>query len=99
MRKMLRRGRLPAYINLIEYMLDRRMARSKREAKEMILAKRVKVDSHPLGVKQHKALKKGAAASVALGLRDPKESDFEVVDYVDPIVPAELRGRIQVVNA
>lgn len=40
----------PAYINLLEYMVDHGYAPTKKEATEIILAKRVRADSHPLGV-------------------------------------------------
>jgi tyrosyl-tRNA synthetase len=98
LRRQLRKGRLSAHINLLEYLVDRRMAKSRKEARELILAKRVKVDSHPLGVKTHQVLKPATILKIQLGVL-PKGSEkdhLEDVEYVDPIVPADVRGRVYI---
>jgi len=46
--KALRKGRLPAYIDLVEYLLDRKMLPTKRYALLAIDNGYVKADSHPL---------------------------------------------------
>lgn len=40
---------LPSYINLVDWLVDRKHARTKREARQMILDGRVKSDSHAIG--------------------------------------------------
>ncbi len=41
---------LPAYFDLVEWLVSREHAPTKRVAREMILAKRVRANSHVLGV-------------------------------------------------
>lgn len=79
LRKALRPG-LDSYINLIEYLTDRRLARSKREARQMCLDGRVRVESHVVGRLE--------VEDVAA----PGGKKF----IVFPIVPAASRGRILV---
>lgn len=79
--KALRRGTLPAYFDLVELLVSRGLAPSRREARLLILAKRVKVDSHPVGVKQ-------VPVASAHGV--------ELVDEVDPYVPVAYRDQIVV---
>lgn len=83
--KALRRRPLPAYINLIDWLKDRRYASTTGEAKAIILAKRVKADSHPLGVKKMPVLQ--------------PDMTIKEEDVVAPLVPADLRGRITVAAA
>lgn len=47
--KMIRRQPLPAYFDLVQWLIDHGHARSKKEAREIILDKRVKANSHPVG--------------------------------------------------
>ena len=47
-RKAFRRS-LPRYINLVEYLTDRRLASSKRVARQMLLDGKVRVGSHKVG--------------------------------------------------
>lgn len=89
MRRALNRRPLQASINLLEYLVDRRLARSRREAREMILAKRVVVDSHPLGI--------GRAPVAAKN--DKGEIEVEIKDVVHPVVPADLRSKITILPA
>lgn len=49
LRKQLARQPLPAYINLIEWLQDHRHAQTAGAARKLLLAGRVKVDSHPVG--------------------------------------------------
>ena len=71
----------PGSIDLVAWLVDNGHAKSKRAARELILAKKVKADSHPLGIDRGY----------------DKLLDREV-EYVNPLVPAELRGRIIVSN-
>lgn len=48
--KALRRRPLPARIDLIDWLTDRGHARTRRHAREIILASRVKSESHVLGI-------------------------------------------------
>lgn len=80
----------PAYFDLVAYLLDRRLAPSKRVAKEMILAGRVKADSHPLGIlKGQEVATPGILGSVKM----------EVKDVVNPRIPIDLKSRISVAAA
>jgi predicted rRNA methylase YqxC with S4 and FtsJ domains len=51
MRKAMRRTP-PAYFDLIQWLRDRNYANTRKQAKDMILAGKVKADSHTLGVGQ-----------------------------------------------
>jgi hypothetical protein len=83
--KALRRSTLPAYINLIEWLKDRRYASTTGEAQKILLAGRVQADSHKLGVKRMPVLQ--------------ADQTIREQDVVQPIVPAELRSRIIVTKA
>jgi hypothetical protein len=72
---------VPVWIDLIHYLKLHRHAQTTGEAKKIILAGRVKADSHTLGIKRVPMLVKGKA---------------EDVDVVDPYVPARLRASITV---
>lgn len=89
MRRALSRRPLQASINLLEYLVDRRLANSRREAREMILAKRVRSDSHPLGI---------GRAPVAVK-NDKGEIEVELQDVVHPVIPADLRDKITILPA
>lgn len=60
--KTLRRSSLPTYFDLWQWLIDHGHAKSRREAKELILAERVKSESHTLGVSEQMV-----ATSVLLG--------------------------------
>jgi hypothetical protein len=81
--KQLRRTPLPAYFDLVQWMLDHGHARTRRAAREMILARRVKSDSHPLGVVKALVEKDGIVVAQ---------------DIVDPRVPIARRANIIVSN-
>lgn len=50
LRRALRKGRLPAYIDLTQWLRDRNYCQTVGAARRMILAGHVKSESHPLGV-------------------------------------------------
>lgn len=83
-RKALRRTP-PAYFDLVQWLLDRDYANTKRQARELILAKRVKAESHTLGV-----------AKAPVRMPDGK---IEMVDTVFPHVPVEFKRDVSVVPA
>lgn len=82
--KQLRRRSLPAYFDLVQWLIDHGHASTRRSARELILAKRVKSDSHPLGVVKSLVEKDGIAVAK---------------DIVDPRVPVARRANIIVSNA
>lgn len=82
--KELRRRPLPAYFDLVQWLIDHGHARTRRTARKMILAKRVKSDSHPLGVVKVLVEKDGIAVAQ---------------DIVDPRVPVARRANIIVSDA
>lgn len=90
--KALRRSTRPTSFDLIEYLMSRGYANTKREAREMILAKRVKSESHILGVKQ--AMVPGPKSELELALG--REVTMVQKDVVAPIVPSSLRRSITV---
>lgn len=94
-RKMLRAT--PAtQIDLVQWLRDRRYARTTGEAERIILAGRVKSESHALGIKKGKRLTESGRLKLALG-REVTDEDIEERDVVDRLVPARLRSTITVV--
>jgi hypothetical protein len=88
MRKAIERAPLDRSIDLIDYLKDRKIARTTGEAKRLILAKRVVSESHPLGI---------ARVPVAVPNPDKKgEIKVEMQDVVSPVVPAEVKDSIQI---
>lgn len=83
--KALRRTPLPAYFNLIKWLIDHGHARNPREAREVILARRVKSDSHVIGVEK-------------LPWLDPAGNETEK-DFVFEHIPVEARKHITVAAA
>lgn len=92
------RAELPAFIDLVGYLKLRGYAGTTGEAEQIILAKRVKSESHVLGVAKGKKLRDSAKLKAALG-RDITEDDLEEVDVVQRHVPAKFRDTIQVLPA
>ena len=90
--KSLRRASLPAYINLIDYLVTRGHAETRREACDLILSKRVKSESHVLGVKRESVPGPRAGLEMALG----REITMVEKDVVSPFVSADLRSSITV---
>lgn len=79
--KALRRSLLPAYIDVVQWLIEHGHAKNRREAREIILAKRVQANSHTLGVGK-------VNVQTATGIKE-QEIVFEHV-------PAELRPDILV---
>lgn len=75
---------LPAYIDLVQYLKLRRYARTTGEAKKIILAGRVKSESHVLGI---------------VNLPTLVDGTIKDMDHVSPLIPAHLRPTIHVVDA
>lgn len=90
--KVFARTPLPAYLDLVQYLTDRGHANTKRQAREIILAKRVRADSHILGVGKSMVPTKSSAVDVLAG----RAISFETKEVVEPFVSAKLRGRITV---
>lgn len=79
--KSLRRKPLPAFIDPVQWLLDRRLVKTKREARVLILDGRLKSESHAVGIGD------GMVAD-GLGYKPGK---------VVALVPAERRGSLRVV--
>jgi hypothetical protein len=71
-----------AYFDLVQWLRDRGYANTNKQARALILAKRVKSDSHALGV---------APAPVRM-----PDGKIEMVDTVFPHVPVEFRANVSV---
>jgi hypothetical protein len=84
LRKAIARTPLPAYIDLVQYLKDRRYAQTTGQANRLILAGRVKSESHRLGVRTVKVFEGGKVIDK---------------DVVDRYVPASFRPTIRVVKA
>jgi hypothetical protein len=80
--KLLRRRSPEGFLDLVQWLKDRKYAQTTGEAEKIILAKRVKADSHPLGVEKRPMLQ-------------PDLSIAEV-DVVVRHIPAAYRGHITV---
>lgn len=72
-----------AYFDLVRYLRDRRYAGTNKQAHDLILAGKVKADSHTLGI--------GKAVEFSRA-----EAKFIEVDVVMPHVPVALKDRITV---
>ena len=92
------RSSLPASIDLIQYLKDRGHAQTTGQAKAIILAGRVRADSHKLGIRKDRVPKPSAVRALMIG-RPLTDDDYEEQDVVDPFVPAKLRADIQVLAA
>jgi hypothetical protein len=96
MRKVIERQTPETGINLIHWLKDRRYARTTGEAKRLILAKRVVSESHPLGIgKEPKVVQEDGSPIPRFG-KIEGQVKVEMVDAVDPIVPASVRGTLRV---
>lgn len=85
----LRRDVLPAYFDVVQWLIDNRHAKTKREAREIVLAGRVKADSHAVGFDTFPILKKDKAG---------KES-IEYTRQVRPHVPVKLKKDLVVLRS
>lgn len=98
MRKVLRRKPLPAFIDLVSYLKLHGYADTTGQAEAIILARRVRSESHTLGVT--KGLKPKADAKLKLVLGKTLEnSDYEEVDVVQRCIPAAHRPTLTVLPA
>jgi hypothetical protein len=97
LRKVLR-AELPAYIDLVEYLKTRGHAQTTGEAEKIILAGRVRSESHKLGITQQEQPKRHARIKARVGLLLTAD-DYETTDVVQRRVPAKLRDTIQVLPA
>lgn len=82
----------PAYINLIDWLMDHGHANTKRQAKDILLAGRVRSESHVLGVQKVERLKPVAKLSNLAS----RERETEMVDEVRPVVSAKFRKTLHV---
>jgi hypothetical protein len=81
--KQLRRRPLPARIDLIQWLLDHDHAKTRKQARELILDKRVKADSHTLGITVATVPGPTATLDILMG-REPTMVEKEVVaQFVD----------------
>lgn len=87
--KSLRRRQLPAYFDLVQWMLDHDHARTRREARDIILAKRVRANSHILGVEKMQVERPSVPGVVRT----------EEKDVVAPLVSVELKPDVVVLSA
>lgn len=85
------------YIDLIDWLKQHRYAQTSGEAEKIILAGRVRSESHKLGIAKGRALKDSARVKLAMG-RQLAEDDFEERDVVQRLVPAALRPTLTVVS-
>lgn len=69
------------YFDLIQWLLDHRHASTRKQAKDLILARRVKADSHALGVAKRP-------------VQTP--NGIEEIDVILPHVPIALKERVLV---
>lgn len=73
---------LPAYIDLIDWLKTRRYVQTTGEAERLILAGRVKSESHTLGIAKVKRL--------------TPDYKIEEVEVVNRFIPAEFRATLRV---
>lgn len=96
LRKAMRRSP-DGYIDLVDYLKSRGHAQTTGEAEAIILAGRVRSESHKLGIGKGQKLK--AESRIAVAVRPLTADDFEEVPVVQRHVPASVRGTIQVLPA
>lgn len=88
--KALRRRPLPAYFDLVQWLVEHDYAPTKRKARELILAKRVRANSHVLGVKQ---------VPVAVPVGPLGAVEIKTQDAVAQYVSADLLPDLVVLSA
>lgn len=87
--KALRRRPLPARFDLVQWLIDHDHATTRRQAREIILAKRVRANSHILGVETRQVATPGLLGSVKV----------EEKETVAPFVDTALRPDLVVLSA
>lgn len=75
----------PAYFDIVKWLVEHGFAKTNREARALLLARRVKSDSHPLGVEKVPTLVNTKDGEVV-----------QEVDVVRPHVPVERQPHITV---
>ncbi len=83
---------MPARIDLVQWLIDRGHATTKRAARDLILARKVKSESHVLGIAVEDVPTKTVYMDIALG----REPQMERKEVVAPYVDARLRNTIVV---
>lgn len=96
-RKMMRQTP-DAYIDLVVWLKQHRYAQTTGEAERIILARRVRSESHVVGITKGRVPKDSTRVKAMLG-RQLTEDDFEEVDVVERWVPARLRETLIVSSA
>lgn len=86
-----------ASLDLVQWLKDHRHAQTTGEANRLILDRRVKSESHVLGIEKAQRPKESARVKVLLG-RALNEDDFETAEVVNRLVPARLRPTITVLS-
>lgn len=86
------RNDLPSFFDLVQWLIDHGHARTVKEANELILDKRVKADSHTLGVDKTEVFTPLTALQLARGV----EAKLEEKEIVQRYVTTAVRGRIMV---
>ena len=82
----LRKGRTPTKINLIDWLKDRRYAQTTGEAMRIIRAKRVRSESHAVGVQQ-------------VNVQEPGRDEPTMIEVFTPCVSSSLRDTLYVAEA
>lgn len=82
----LRKGRLPRYLNLIHWLEDHGHAETAGEARKLVKEKRVRHESHPVGV-------------TIIDREVEGQEEPEKVEVFNFRVPSNLRNGIEVVAA
>lgn len=86
------RKELPRFMDLVQWLKDHGYAQTTGEANRIILAKRVKSESHVVGVTKAKVPTSLTIAQVAMG----KTPTFEEREVVQRFVPAGFRSTLTV---
>jgi hypothetical protein len=87
------------YFNLIEWLCDHGHAQTAGQARKIILARRVRSDSHVLGIRREPVLVPADGKKVnpfdKTGAQQ-REMKVEVQDVCAPVIPVALRENLQV---
>ena len=95
LRKALNRKPLPAYFDLVQYLIDKRYATTRKQARELITSKQVSVDGTPVGIQEQRVPNKEGRLRLSIGLA-LKDEHYETIDAVVPHLPVENRGKVVV---
>lgn len=89
------RNELPAYFDVVQWLINRKHAKTRKEAEQIILAKRVRSGSHTIGVETREVFTPLTALQIARGV-EPKLEEKEVVQTY---VPVNVRDQLIVLSA